>query len=171
MRRHFLSRPDSAILSVKHTFNYDKERSIFKKTPTPRQKWPLSEAKTRFKTGDCEASFWFRTDSVATSFITTRICDFKCQTNIKTRQGKVDLKKKNADASPKWPLFDTQTPLKTGDSEAPSWFRTDNVSKKTQMRSDKTFQIFTLFNVTNFWMFLRLESDDFDVNFNIKSAW
>ena len=33
------------------------EEVDFKNTPTPCQKWPLFDAKTRFKTGDFEAPF------------------------------------------------------------------------------------------------------------------
>ena len=79
------------IVSNNHSITTRRGRSQNNADATP--KWPLFATQTPLKTGDSEAPFWFRTDNVATFLITSRICDFKCQTNIKSWQGEVDLKK------------------------------------------------------------------------------
>ena len=56
MWQRLLSLPESAIYSVKQTFN-PARRGRSQKNADATPKWPLYETQTRFKTGDFEAPF------------------------------------------------------------------------------------------------------------------
>ena len=114
-------------------------------------------------------SEWYRID-LSFGVLTTRIMRFSCKFLKIIFSTKHHRKLGFSSSFTRWPgrvVFE-QKLRKINAHQDQKHLSNKQPICKIQMWSDITFQSFTLFNPTHFWMFLRLESCDFNVNFNNK---